>query len=72
MTRKSHVLTLKRNVYGQKQADRVWNQYMDQDMKSIGFTEPIHGPGHEVHRFYSQQVRPLFVVPEVDRLLGLH
>ena len=38
MTRKSHVLKLKRNVYGQKQAGRVWNQYMDQGMKSIGFT----------------------------------
>ena len=38
MTRKSHVLKLKRNVYGQKQAGRVWNQYMDQGMRSICFT----------------------------------
>ena len=38
MTRKTHVLKLKRNVYGQKQAGRVWNQYMDQGMRSIGFT----------------------------------
>ena len=38
MSRKTHVLKLKRNVYGQKQAGRVWNQYMDQGMKSIGFT----------------------------------
>ena len=37
MTRKTHVLKLKRNVYGQKQAGRVWNQYMDQGMRSIGF-----------------------------------
>ena len=38
MTRKSHALKLKRNVYGQKQAGRVWNKYMDQGMKFIGFT----------------------------------
>ena len=37
MNRKTHVLKLKRNVYGQKQAGRVWNQYMDQGMRSIGF-----------------------------------
>ena len=44
MTRKSHVLKLKRNVYGQKQAGRVWNQYMDQGMKSIGFTPSKFNP----------------------------
>ena len=44
MTRKSHVLKLKRNVYGQKQAGRVWNQYMDQGMKSIGFTPSKFDP----------------------------
>ena len=38
MNRKTHVLKLKCNVYGQKQAERVWNQYMDQGMRSIGFT----------------------------------
>ena len=38
MTRKPHVLKLKRNMYGQKQAGIEWNQYMDQGMKSIGFT----------------------------------
>ena len=44
MTRKTHVLKLKRNVYGQKQAIRVWNQYMDQGMKSIGFTPSKFDP----------------------------
>ena len=44
MTRKTHVLKLKRNVYGQKQAGRVWNQYMDQGMKSIGFTPSKFDP----------------------------
>ena len=44
MTRKSHVLKLKRNVYGQKQAGRVWNKYMDQGMKSIGFTPSKFDP----------------------------
>ena len=38
MSRKTHVLKFKHNVYGQKQAGRVWNQYMDQGMRSIGFT----------------------------------
>ena len=40
MNRKTHVLKLKRNMYGQKQARRVWNQYMDQGMRSIGDTIP--------------------------------
>ena len=44
MTQKSHVLKLKRNVYGQKQAGQVWNQYMDQGMKSIGFTPSKFDP----------------------------
>ena len=44
MTRKSHALKLKRNVYGQKQAGRVWNKYMDQGMKSIGFTPSKFDP----------------------------
>ena len=38
MTRNSHVLKLKCNMYGQKQAGRVWNKYMDQGMRAIGFT----------------------------------
>ena len=38
MTHKSHMLKLKCNVYGQKQAGRVWNQYMDPGMRAIGFT----------------------------------
>ena len=44
MTRKTHALKLKRNVYGQKQAGRVWSQYMDQGMKSIGFTPSKFDP----------------------------
>ena len=36
MSRKTHALKLVRNVYGQKQAGRVWNKYMDQGMKEIG------------------------------------
>ena len=43
MTRKSHVLKLKRNVYGQKQAE-MWNQYIDQGMKSNGFTPSKFDP----------------------------
>ena len=37
MIRKTHALKLICNVYGQKQAGRVWNKYMDQGMHEIGF-----------------------------------
>ena len=37
ITRKTHALKLLRNVYGQKQAGRVWNKFMDQGMQEIGF-----------------------------------
>ena len=37
MTRKTHALKLIRNVYGQKQAGRDWNKFMDKGMKDIGF-----------------------------------
>ena len=44
MSRKTHALKLIRNVYGQKQAGRVWNQYMDKGMKDIGFTPSAFDP----------------------------
>ena len=37
MTRKTHALKLIHNVYRQKQAGRVWNKYMDQSKRKIGF-----------------------------------
>ena len=37
MSRKTHALKLVRNVYGQKQAGRVWNKYMDKGLRDIGF-----------------------------------
>ena len=44
VTRKTHALKLVCNVYGQKQAGRVWNKYMDQGMKEIGFTPSSFNP----------------------------
>ena len=44
MTRKSHVLKLICNVYGQKQAGQVWNKYMDQGMCKISFTPSKFDP----------------------------
>ena len=44
MSRKMHALKLIRNVYGQKQASRVWNQYMDKGMRDIGFTPSAFDP----------------------------
>ena len=37
MTRKTHALKLICNMYGQKQAGRVWNKFMDKGMRDIGF-----------------------------------
>ena len=38
--RKSHVLKLHRNVYGQKQAGRVWNKYLvDKLVNKVGFKQ---------------------------------
>ena len=37
ITRKTHALKLLCNVYGQKQAGRVWNKFMDQGMREIAF-----------------------------------
>ena len=44
MTRKTHTLKLICNVYGQKQADRVWNKYMNWVMRKIGFTPSKFDP----------------------------
>ena len=44
MTRKSHILKLICNVYGQKQAGRVWNKYMDKGMCEISFTPSKFNP----------------------------
>ena len=44
MSRKTHALKLVCNVYGQKQASRVWNKYMDQGMKEIGFKPSAFDP----------------------------
>jgi len=37
--RKSHCLKLKKNLYGQKQAGRVWNQYMHDGLLARGFIQ---------------------------------
>ena len=42
ISRKTHALKLLRNVYGQKQAGRVWNQYMDQGMHEKLGSSPVH------------------------------
>ena len=44
MTRKTHALKLLCNLYGQKQASRVWNKFMDKGMRDIGFTPSEFDP----------------------------
>ena len=44
MMRKPPALKLICNVYGQKQAGRVWNKYMDQGMHEISFTPSKFDP----------------------------
>ena len=44
MTRKTHALKLICNMYGQKQAGRIWNKYMDKGMREIGFTPSKFDP----------------------------
>jgi hypothetical protein len=38
---KTHVLKLLKNLYGQKQAGRVWNQHLVTGLKSIGFKQSL-------------------------------
>lgn len=38
---KDHVLKLLRNIYGQKQAGRVWNTYLVDKLLSIGFKQSL-------------------------------
>ena len=50
MSRKTHALKLVHNVYGQMQAGCVWNKYMDQGMKEIGFKPSAFDPCLYYHR----------------------
>ena len=34
---KDYVLKLLKNIYGQKQAGRVWNEFLVEKLRSIGF-----------------------------------
>jgi hypothetical protein len=38
---KGHALKLKKNIYGQKQAGRVWNSFLVDKLLSIGFTTSL-------------------------------
>ena len=37
ISKDTHVLKLTKNIYGQKQAGRVWNKYLDEELGEIGF-----------------------------------
>lgn len=36
---KTHVLKLKKNLYGQKQAGRVWSEHRDKGLRKVGFNQ---------------------------------
>eukprot|EP00957_Ditylum_brightwellii_P151438 11532857-Ditylum_brightwellii.AAC.1 len=38
-SRRTHVLKLLKNVYGQKQASRVWHNQLKEGLVKIGFTQ---------------------------------
>ncbi len=38
---KDHVLKLLKNIYGQKQAGRVWNLFLVDNLTSLGFTSSL-------------------------------
>jgi hypothetical protein len=38
---KDHVLKLLKNIYGQKQAERVWNSYLVDKLTSFGYTSSL-------------------------------
>ncbi|KAL7580919.1 hypothetical protein ACA910_005738 [Epithemia clementina (nom. ined.)] len=38
ISKETHVLKLLRNIYGTKQGPRVWNKYLDQGLRGVGFT----------------------------------
>ena len=37
ISEETHILKLTKNIYGQKQAGRVWNKYLDEGLGEIGF-----------------------------------
>ena len=39
---RDYVLKLKRNLYGQKQAGRIWNKYLIENLERIGFQQSEH------------------------------
>ena len=55
-----------KNSRAQAQAQRVRSKTSRKGVESI------YGPRHEIHRFHSQQVRPLLILSQVNRLFGLH
>ena len=51
--KKTHALKLLHNVHSQKQAGRVWNQYLDEGMIEAGFT-----PSSETHASMTEFRQP--------------
>jgi hypothetical protein len=61
---KDYVLRLKKNLYGQKQAGRVWNQYLTKKLKQIGFKQS------EVDECLFYKGKTMYVLYTDDSLLA--
>jgi len=61
--RKSHVLKLEKNLYGQKQAGRVWYLHLKKNLEKIGFK----GSKHDECLFYYGKT--IFIVYTDDTIL---
>jgi Reverse transcriptase (RNA-dependent DNA polymerase) len=53
-----YVLQVHQNIYGQKQAGRVWNHYLVARLQKIGFRQSEHDPcvfykGRAIHILYT-------------------
>ena len=44
ISKDTHILKLTKNIYGQKQAGRVWNKYLDEGLREISFKPSTMDP----------------------------
>ena len=68
---KNYALKLNKNLYGQKQAGRVWNQFLVQKLESIGFHQSKYDPcilyrGNVIYILYTDD--SIITAPTLDEI----